>query len=112
MSEEQSQDRQLDQLSKPLERLKKLRERNQPADPEDEDPIDKYYRQTFATAEGKKVLRHLAQELGYQLTSVVVNPQNGQVNTDGLLFNEVRRSVYLEIRQRLTKDILMEVEYE
>ena len=65
---------------------------------------------TFATPEGKNVLKHIMQLCGYQRTSVIGNSQIGLSVLEGTLHNEAQRSVYLKIRQHLPKHILIDVE--
>jgi len=64
----------------------------------------------FATEEGKQVLRHLKNVCGFDVSSVVLNPDN-EVQDRGTLFNEARRTVYLDLRKLIKPDILKDVEY-
>jgi len=65
---------------------------------------------TFGTESGRRILRHLMGLCGYQQSSVVFDPVNGNVQMDGMLNNEARRGVYLYIRQFMRRDILMYIE--
>lgn len=68
------------------------------------------YEVVFATDEGKNVLRDIMHMCGYQKSSVIGNAQIGLSVLEGTLHNEAQRSIYLKIRQRLPKRILIDVE--
>ena len=67
---------------------------------------------TFSTPDGKKVLRWIMQEAGYQKSQVGGNPGIGMNVMEGTLYNAARESLYIEIRSLVPTEILKQVEYQ
>lgn len=67
---------------------------------------------TFSTPEGRRVLQWIIKESGYGKSSVGGNPSIGMNVLEGCLYNEARKSIYLELRQLVSSEILKQVEYE
>lgn len=72
--------------------------------------IDMAY--TFATPEGRRVLKWLLNECGFHKSCVGGNPTLGMDVKDGTLYNAARESIYLELRQLIPSETLKLVEYE
>jgi len=65
---------------------------------------------TFGTAHGRRVLRYLKDICGYQKSSVVADPQNGDPLGSGTIYNAARQNVYLTIRKYVNREIKIAVE--
>lgn len=66
--------------------------------------------ETFGSASGRNVLRHLMRICGYQQTSVTLDPTTRDVQIHAMMHNEARRGLYLEIRSFIREDTLAAVE--
>lgn len=66
--------------------------------------------ETFGSGAGRRVLRWLMDTCGYQRPSVIADPANGNPLTEGTVYNEARRNLYLSIRKYLSSEILIPVE--
>lgn len=66
--------------------------------------------ETFATGPGRRTLRWLMNECGYQRPSTSVDPNSTKILTENVVYNEARRNLYLAIRTFLHPDILIPVE--
>jgi len=66
----------------------------------------------FSTDAGKIALYYIMSECGFQDHSVIVEPIQGGITNNTVIYNEARRSFYLDLRQRLMSrpDILIDVE--
>lgn len=62
------------------------------------------------TASGRALFRYLFKICGYSKSSIVVNPRTFEVNERAVVYNESRRSVYVQLRQAATKELLTPVE--
>ena len=69
-------------------------------------------RQTFNTPEGKIVLKWLADQCQFGKPILGANMSQGTIDPTATLYQAMRLNLYLSIRQRLTFDILKEVEYD
>ena len=67
---------------------------------------------TFGTPEGRRVLRWLMEQSGYQKSNIGGNPQLGMDVLQGTLYNSARQAIYLEMRQLIPAETLKQVEYE
>ena len=67
---------------------------------------------TFGTAEGRRVLKWIIEQSGYQKSNVGGNPQLGMYVLQGTLYNASRQAIYLEMRQLIPAETLKSVEYE
>lgn len=67
---------------------------------------------TFSTAEGKTVLRWLAEQCGHNRPMPIMNPVTGEIDDKRTVYNAFRLNLYLAIRKNLPFEILKEVEYE
>lgn len=66
----------------------------------------------FSTQEGRRVLRYLMTEAGFQRNAVGGNPALGMDVAFGTIYNCGRESLYLELRQLIPARILKLVEFE
>ena len=62
------------------------------------------------TESGREVFKHLFHICGYNKTSIVADPRTGAVAVDGTVYNEGRRSVYIQLRLRASRALLTPVE--
>lgn len=67
---------------------------------------------TFGTPEGKRVLKWLLTQCGYQESGIGGNPGIGLNALEGTLYNNARRNVYIELRKLIPHSTLKEVEYD
>lgn len=67
---------------------------------------------TFGTPEGKRVLQWLIRESGFHKSSIGGNPTIGMDVQIGTIYNEARKSLYLEMRQLIPAETLKQCEYE
>ena len=56
------------------------------------------------------VLRHIARISGFFQNARVINPQTGDVNANGTIYNVGRESVYLDLRRMMTDEVRTIVE--
>ncbi len=61
--------------------------------------------------DGRTLIRWLMKQCGFTSSSVVVNPETSEVALQSTLYNEVRRGVYLELRNMIPKKQLMKIEF-
>jgi len=66
-------------------------------------------KETFMTEQGKIVLKYLADVSGFLLPNMPRN-EGGTLDKDALVFNEGMRTLYLELRNLVPKDIVFEAE--
>ncbi len=66
----------------------------------------------IASPEGLNLMRWIFDLTGYSKVLVVGNPQTLDVHTVGTLYNEARRSLWLEIRKMIPIKQLKKIEYE
>ncbi len=66
----------------------------------------------IASPEGLNLMKWIFSLSGYSKTLIVGNPQTGDIHDRGTLYNNARRSIWLEIRQMLPRRILKKIEYE
>lgn len=76
--------------------------------------LRQYYSRVLSTIEGKAVFRDIMQLCKWKHNDMVINPQSGEVNTQSTLYNVARKSVYCQIRQRLTPEYrdIIEADYQ
>ncbi len=65
-----------------------------------------------ASPEGLNLMRWIFNMTGYSKILITGNTQTGDIQDRGTLYNNARRSIWLEIRQLLPKRILKKIEYE
>ncbi len=65
-----------------------------------------------ASPEGLNLMKWVFGLSGYSKILIVGNPQTGDIHDRGTLYNNARRSIWLEIRQMLPKRILKKIEFE
>ncbi len=65
-----------------------------------------------ASPEGLNLLKWIFDLTGYSKILIVGNPQTGDIHDRGTLYNNARRSIWLEIRQLLPKRVLKKIEFE
>lgn len=77
--------------------------------------ITKDLKEDFATVskteEGRRVLRYIMNECGYQSISIVGNPGTGDIHDRGTLYNEARRNLYLDLRKYIPVAHLKLIEF-
>ena len=73
--------------------------------------LKKDYEDVCNTPEGIRVLRHIFLMCGYSKSSIVMNRESYEINTQSTVYNEARRNLYLEMRSFLDKKNLMKIEY-
>ena len=64
----------------------------------------------FSTAEGRKVLKYLVEQSGYQSSNVVFDRTQSELRIHAMTYNEGRRDLYLALRQYIPKAVLRKVE--
>jgi len=67
---------------------------------------------TFATEEGIRTLRWLMNECGFMESNIVFNGSTLEINEKSVLYNEMRRALYLRIRSMVRPETLRKVEHE
>lgn len=67
---------------------------------------------TFGSAEGRRVLKWLIEQSGYQKSNIGGNPTLGMDILQGTMYNASRQAIYLEMRQLIPAETLKMVEYE
>jgi len=72
--------------------------------------LKKAYNITFSSPEGKMVLRDIMQNCCYQTSEVVINKQTGEICEKSTLYNTMRRTLYLGIRNYVNSETLAAVE--
>lgn len=72
--------------------------------------LKKDFNETFATAAGRRVLRWLVEQSGYQVPNTVGDPRSGEILERATWYNEGRRNLYLQIRKFLKREILIDAE--
>ncbi len=65
-----------------------------------------------ASPEGLNLMKWIFSLSGYSKILIVGNPQTGDIHDRGTLYNNARRSIWLEIRQMLPKRTLKKIEFE
>ncbi len=65
-----------------------------------------------ATPEGLNLMRWIFDLSGYSKILITGNTQTGEILDRGTLYNNARRSMWLEIRQLLPRRVLQKIEYE
>jgi len=65
----------------------------------------------LATDSGKELFRFLFEVCGYEQPSVVLDGKTGRLDMEKMLYNEARRSVYLQLRALAPVDELKKIEY-
>ncbi len=68
------------------------------------------FAQTFGTEHGKRVLEYIYKECGFSLSVAAFNQAQQEISPLATLYNEGRRSIYLNIREHLNKDLAGEIE--
>lgn len=66
----------------------------------------------FGTPEGKKVLKWIYNESGFAESSIGGNPSLGMDVLQGTLYNNARKSLYIEMRKLIPHELLKQVEFE
>lgn len=66
--------------------------------------------ETAGSPYGKLVLRWLMQECGFKAVSIVGNPQTGDIQDRGTLYNEARRNIWITMRQRIPTKLRNKIE--
>ena len=77
---------------------------------EKQDQLKKVLNMAFSTYEGKLALQYIFEICGQVRNSVTANPQTAEVQPLNCLYNEARRSVYLELRRLVDANVIAEVE--
>jgi hypothetical protein len=62
------------------------------------------------TNSGQAILRAIMRECGFQKPSILANPQSGEINPMGTVYNEARRNIWLWLRKAIPSDKLALIE--
>ncbi len=65
-----------------------------------------------ASPEGLNMMKYIFDLSGYSKVLIVGNPTTGDIHDRGTLYNNARRTLWLEIRQLIPTRILKKIEYE
>lgn len=65
-----------------------------------------------ASPEGLNFMKYIFGLTGYSKILIVGNPATGDIHDRGTLYNNARRSLWLEIRQLIPRRTLKKIEYE
>lgn len=63
------------------------------------------------TPDGKVFFNFLMIKCGFATSSLVIDLNSQEINTNSSLYNEARKTVYYEIRRLIDKEQLKEIEY-
>lgn len=63
------------------------------------------------TQDGKEFFNFLMLKCGFGVSSLVLDLNTHEINTNSSLYNEARKTVYYEIRKLIDKEFLKEIEY-
>ena len=87
--------------------IKKQQENNK----REEDKLIASFYNLFDNPDGERFLKWLHQQCGYDMPSIVVDPQSHEINNKMTIYNEARRNVWMQLRKLLKKETLIKVEY-
>lgn len=73
-------------------------------------PVAEAIKNVANTADGKVLFKFLA-DTSFMWRSTLRSDQLGKLSVEDSINNEVRRRVYLDIRQHIPKQILKQIEY-
>ncbi len=65
-----------------------------------------------STPEGIIAFRQLMSMCGYNLSAVAANPQTGEINVEGTIYNTARENIWKEFRQLIPVKARKKIEYE
>lgn len=68
------------------------------------------FRHVCKSKAGKDILAWLMEECGFLQSSTMINRQTGELAKNNTEHNEGRRSVYLQIRPYIPREVRMEIE--
>lgn len=63
------------------------------------------------TKDGQVFLKYLSGLCGFSVSSIVIDPNTGEININSTLYNEARKTVYYNIRQFIQKEDLKVIEF-
>lgn len=63
------------------------------------------------TQDGRVLFKYLSELCGFSVSSIVIDPNSGEINTNSTLYNEARKTVYYRIRQFIQKEDLKVIEF-
>lgn len=66
---------------------------------------------TFSTPEGKRTLKFIKDLCGFGVSNIGANTAMGMDIKDGTFHNAARQSIYLELRNYISTQILKDVEF-
>lgn len=67
-------------------------------------------REGFADDKGLALLKLIGGMCAFTKTSIAQNPHSQEINVNATIYNEARRSIYLELRRYLPNEILIKAE--
>lgn len=70
-----------------------------------------YFDTVAATEEGRGVFKYLMENLGFHKRMITMNPETGEINKETSAYLEARRSVYLDIREKISDKYLKKIEF-
>lgn len=76
------------------------------------DSLKKALVEVAQTKCGRTVLRHLMHEGGFLKTNITMDPNSREINPLGTIYQEARRDVYLGLREKLPKKLIILIEHE
>lgn len=72
--------------------------------------LERHFQNVAETESGVAVFQYLAAVCGFHLTSICENQQTKELDFNGTMFNEGRRSVYIHLRGHLPYNRLADIE--
>lgn len=63
------------------------------------------------TKDGQVLFKYLSDLCGFSVSSMVIDPNSMEINTNSTIYNEARKTVYYNIRQLIKKDDLKVIEF-
>lgn len=76
-----------------------------------EDALRRDLARTFSTGHGQRVLKWLKEECCFGVPILGINPTTGEIDEKRTTYQAMRLNLYLQIRNRLSFNILEKVEY-
>lgn len=72
--------------------------------------VASHIKELCSTESGIAFLVYLKDLSGYQRSSVTMDPNTGELRSEGTMYNEGRRSIYLAVRRLMPESALTKVE--
>ena len=78
---------------------------------EKDDKVKTIFNNVAATEEGRELFRYFIELLGFYKRSITLDPTTGEVNKETSFYLEVRKSVWLDMRENILKKHLKKIEF-